>query len=69
MGCVSSVPFTVNEKKGQDEIAVLFFDLLGLQAKEIDALYTMFLEIDLKNKGVISADDLIFKYRYCQYSM
>lgn len=63
MGCSSSTEFVANDKLGQDEYAVMFFEMISLSSTTINALYTLFLEIDVREVGHISYDDIIFKYR------
>jgi hypothetical protein len=63
MGCSSSTTFTVNDSIGQDEIAVMFFELICLGTYDINVFYTLFSEIDLRGTGFITVDDLYFKYR------
>mmetsp|Transcript_11530 Transcript_11530/g.18821 ORF Transcript_11530/g.18821 Transcript_11530/m.18821 type:complete len:406 (+) Transcript_11530:329-1546(+) len=63
MGCSSSVEFVVNNKPGQDEYAMMFFDMICLQQSDVNVLYNLFLEIDVRESGYISHDDIFFKYR------
>jgi hypothetical protein len=63
MGCLLSTEFVVNDKSGQDEYAMILFEQLGLQKKEIDAFYRLFKVMDARQSGYISHDAMYFQYR------
>ena len=61
--CSSVVEFQINEKLGEDDVAAMFFDLLGLSTQEIQVFYTMFLQLDIDQIGVISISEMYIQYR------
>lgn len=63
MGCSSSVDFVANNKLGQDEIAMLFFEMICIQSSDIKIFHSLFTAIDLQGTGFISHDKIYFTYR------
>ena len=64
MGCASSVIFMQNEMKGQDETASLFFDMICLEPKDINCIFSSYMEVDPMNEGHVNANELFHHYRW-----